>query len=215
MAEETGGGGGGGAVSAGAPGLPPLSFDAAALAQIERRGTLLPGPQLPAAVAAVYASLAAAPEAEAALEAEYQAAIRRREEAEAERDMMLKRVVPLRRFVPTASTDEMLADLRNETSKRQQLEAEFRSIKGRIEEVAHRIGRMQDHAADAAAQHAGPLKPVHYRWMAGVRPVIPPGAAMQATVEEIGRTAAALHQKLSIGIGARGDHNVTAPHQDV
>ena len=206
--------GGGGATATAAAGegggLPALPFDALALGEIERRGDYLPAPQLPTAVAAVYASLLNAPDAELRLQAEYEEAIKRREEAELERDLMLKRVVPLRRFVPNESTEELVRQLRTETARRQQLDAEFRAIKGRIEEVADRIGRMQSAveagSADPTAANpamGGALKPVHYRWMAGSQPVIPPGASMLATVDEIGRTAAALHQKLSVG-GAAG-----------
>ncbi|KOO26526.1 hypothetical protein Ctob_003641 [Chrysochromulina tobinii] len=110
---------------------------AGVLKAIEGAGPLLSAAQLPGAVAAVFASLRAANESGvAALEARLEAARQRRAASEAERDALHARVAPLRSLVPSVSTDELLARLQVEVTKRQQLEAEFRVIKGHIEELA-------------------------------------------------------------------------------
>ena len=121
--------------------LPPKQFDERALAEIEATGTLLPPTQLPAAVAAVHASLKASPAAEAALESALIAASQRRAEATAVRDALLTEVTPLRRFLPNTGSDEVLTQLRAEASRRQELELEVRAVRGRVEEIAQRVLR--------------------------------------------------------------------------
>jgi hypothetical protein len=189
--------------------LTPLPFDPAALKAVEEAGPLLPAAQLPGAVAAVLASLRAANESGvAALEARLEAARQRRVASEAERDAMHARVAPLRSLVPTVSTDELLARLQVEVSKRQQLEVEFRVIKGHIEEVGSRLAHVhqQQQQRQKQQQQLLQVKPVQQRYLsalgAGPLPKLAEAqllapVQMEAAVNALGKTAARLKEKIA------------------
>ena len=130
--------GGLGGVTAGGR-LPKVAFDSSALQAIEAAGPLLTAAQLPSAVAAVFASLRAACESgELALDAQLAAAKAERMAAEAQRNELASLVEPYRKLVPRCSSDDLHSKLQLEVSKRQQLDAEFRLVKDRVEEISTR-----------------------------------------------------------------------------
>ena len=108
------------------------------------------------------------------------AAKARRAEAEAEAEALRAEVAPLRRFVPTElASDELLAQLRVETSKRRQLEAEFRVVKGRLDEISARVRQRR-----LQPTQPPPKQPL-LRWRAERPP-----ARFDRVVAEIGKAAA-------------------------
>jgi chemotaxis protein histidine kinase CheA len=187
-----GGGGGSGPLDPGATSFPALSFDAGALQEIRAAGPLLPPSQIPTAVAAVFASLAAAPEAEAELGARLMAAVQRRAEAEAERAELRVTAASLRRYVPIEGSDELMVQLRLEVSRRQQVEAEFRHVKSRVDDIAQRIGRLRD------TPLAPRLHPAEYRWRARGATVLPPGPSMDLALEQMSQSVHSLSEKLMV-----------------
>jgi hypothetical protein len=190
-AKAVGGAGGAGGGAAGDV-LPPKRFDAGVLAQIAKAGALLPASQLPTAVAAVYASLAAAPAAEEELVRALEAARARRAEAESERDAVLAEVAPLRALVPQSSAEELLTQIRNERGRRAQLDAELTVVKGRLSEISDRVGRLQQ-----ARYRQGPaLTPAEMRWRAKGQNYVRP-AELPGVVADVGRAAAEISRYLS------------------
>ena len=145
------------------------------------------------------------PEAEAALHVALAAAQQRRAEAQKERDGLLAQVEPLRALVPSQSADELLVQLRTESVRRQELDAEFALVKGRISELAVRIGRLRQ------PPYARPaMRPAELRWRAGQlgETYVPP-AEMKAALEYVGRSAAALSQTLHVPpLDHEQQHNV-------
>ena len=177
--------------------LPALRFDENALSQLEGAGTLLPASQLPTAVAAIFASLKAVPDAEAALEAKLAETHERRLRAEEERDALLAEVEPLRALVPTLTADELELQLRHETTRRQQLDAELAVVKGRIAEIADRVARLKQpkYGGGVGKPVFKPAEMLFKAREAGVPYVPPSEAANVAAQMEI--TAAELAKRLA------------------
>ena len=132
----------------------------------------------------------AAPEAEAELDARLRSAADRRQRAETEREQLRATAAQLRRYVPVEGHDDLVRQLRLEVSRRQQVEAEFRHVKSRLDDIAERIGRLQDAPAPK------PLAPAEYRWRARGAKVLPPGEKMDQALDEITRSAHSLTEKL-------------------
>ena len=190
--------------------LPPRRFDAAALEHVRAAGPPLPSSQLPTAVAAVYASLCAVPEGEIALEARLAAARERRAAAEAQRDRILTEATPLRRFVPTSPSEEMHAQLRVESGRRHQLDAELQLIKMRLEAIAGRVSKLLQ---PPPRRPAPPPKPywVRDRDLRAFEPRAPmPLSSVEAVATDLGVTAAALADRLAPPGGAAAAHTTGA-----
>ena len=168
-------------------------FDEDALAEISAAGRgLLPAAQLPHAVAAVFASLAATPASEAALEARLLAAHERRAAAERERDELLREVEPLRELVPTTTLDDLLDEHAREKAKRKQIDAEVAVVKGRLTDIAERMARLKQPAFTRAG-----LKPAEKLWRAQQQGTLyVPPAVLHDVVEQMSSTAAALVSSL-------------------
>ena len=118
------------------------------------------------------------------------AAVQRREEAEAEREQLRRTAAELRRYVPLESSDELMVKLRLEVSRRQQVEAEFRHVKSRLDDIADRIGRLRD------APPARRPNPAEYRWRARGANVLPPGPSMELALNQMTQSVQSLSEKL-------------------
>ena len=120
------------------------------------------------------------------------AAVQRRAEAEAERAELRVTAASLRRYVPIEGSDELMAQLRLEVSRRQQVEAEFRHVKSRVDDIAQRIGRLRD------TPLAPRLHPAEYRWRARGATVLPPGPSMDLALEQMSQSVHSLSEKLMV-----------------